>query len=184
YKMLPNDTDLTVFREHGSVQGLNFAFIDDHFNYHTKQDDLAHLSHQSVAHQGSYLVPLLKHFSNSNLHNLNTDADQIYFNTPFFFFHYSFSWTVPLLVFAFLFFLVLVFIGMGKRILYPREIGKGFALLFGALLLSGAVGFLGWLGVLALYPHYADIPQGFVYNGHSYFAAILFLTLAILFLFY
>src|SRR5690606_14465328 len=76
YKMLPNDTDLTVFREHGSVQGLNFAFIDDHFNYHTKQDDLAHLSHQSVAHQGSYLVPLLKHFSNSNLHNLNTDADQ------------------------------------------------------------------------------------------------------------
>src|SRR5690606_40574975 len=71
-----------------------------------------------------------------------------------------------------------------KRILYPREIGKGFALLFGALLLAGAVGFLGWRGVLALYPHYADIPQGFVYNGHSYIAAFLFLTLAILFLFY
>jgi hypothetical protein len=29
--MLPNDTDLTVFREKG-VQGYNFAFIDSHYN--------------------------------------------------------------------------------------------------------------------------------------------------------
>jgi Zn-dependent M28 family amino/carboxypeptidase len=27
YKMLPNDTDLTVFREQGQIQGFNFAFI-------------------------------------------------------------------------------------------------------------------------------------------------------------
>ncbi len=36
--MLPNDTDLTVFRENGKIQGFNFAFIDNHFNYHTAQD--------------------------------------------------------------------------------------------------------------------------------------------------
>ena len=30
YKMLPNDTDLTVFREDGDIEGFNFAFIDDH----------------------------------------------------------------------------------------------------------------------------------------------------------
>ena len=41
YKMLPNDTDLTVFREQGDIQGFNFAFIDGHFNYHTQQDDVA-----------------------------------------------------------------------------------------------------------------------------------------------
>jgi hypothetical protein len=44
YKMLPNDTDLTVFREQGNIQGYNFAFIDDHYNYHTAQDDSKHLS--------------------------------------------------------------------------------------------------------------------------------------------
>jgi hypothetical protein len=30
YKMLPNDTDLTVL-ENKSIQGYNFAFIDDHY---------------------------------------------------------------------------------------------------------------------------------------------------------
>ena len=43
YKMLPNDTDLTVFREQGKIQGFNFAFIDGHYNYHTAQDDAQHL---------------------------------------------------------------------------------------------------------------------------------------------
>ncbi|MES2575523.1 MAG: M20/M25/M40 family metallo-hydrolase, partial [Bacteroidota bacterium] len=32
YKMLPNDTDLTIFRENGNIQGYNFAFIDGHYN--------------------------------------------------------------------------------------------------------------------------------------------------------
>jgi hypothetical protein len=36
YKMLPNDTDLTVFREQKNIQGYNFAFIDDHYNYHPR----------------------------------------------------------------------------------------------------------------------------------------------------
>ena len=43
YKMLPNDTDLTVFREEGKIQGYNFAFIDNHFNYHTVQDTYENL---------------------------------------------------------------------------------------------------------------------------------------------
>jgi len=38
YKMLPNDTDLTVFREDGDIDGFNFAFIGDHFDYHTAND--------------------------------------------------------------------------------------------------------------------------------------------------
>ena len=38
YKMLPNGTDLTVFRENGNINGFNFAFIGDHFDYNTAQD--------------------------------------------------------------------------------------------------------------------------------------------------
>ena len=34
YKMLPNNTDLTVFREDADIEGFNFAFIDDHFDYY------------------------------------------------------------------------------------------------------------------------------------------------------
>ena len=56
YKMLPNDTDLTVFREQGNIQGYNFAFIDDHYNYHTAQDDSKHLNKNTLEHQGTYLT--------------------------------------------------------------------------------------------------------------------------------
>jgi hypothetical protein len=64
--MLPNDTDLTVFREQGNIQGYNFAFIDGHYNYHTAQDDINHLSKNTLAHQGKYLMPLLDYFSNAD----------------------------------------------------------------------------------------------------------------------
>ena len=67
YKMLPIDTDLTIFRKNGNIQGYNFAFIDDHYNYHTAQDDANHLDKNSLAHQGEYLMPMLNYFSNADL---------------------------------------------------------------------------------------------------------------------
>lgn len=184
YKMLPNDTDLTVFREQGKIQGFNFAYIDDHFNYHTAQDDIAHLDHTSLAHQGSYLMPLLAHFSNADLSNLTTDDDSVYFSTPFNFISYPFGWILPMAIIAIVLFLFFIFIGLGKRTLVMAEIGKGFLNLFGALVVAGLVGFFGWKSLLAIYPQYGDILQGFTYNGHSYILAFVFLSLGIAFLFY
>jgi hypothetical protein len=60
--MLPNDTDLTVFRDKKNIQGYNFAFIDDHYNYHTAQDDIKNLNTNTLVHQGCYLIPLLNVF--------------------------------------------------------------------------------------------------------------------------
>lgn len=51
YKMLPNDTDLTVFREDADIDGFNFAFIDDHFDYHTVRDNADRLDRNTLAHQ-------------------------------------------------------------------------------------------------------------------------------------
>ncbi len=183
YKMLPNDTDLTVFRESGRIQGFNFAFIDDHFNYHTQQDDFSHLDMKSVAHQGSYLMPLLAHFSNANL-NLDSADDHNYFNTPFYFFHYPFSWNYIFLIAAALLFLFLVFIGLAKRLLNAHEMGLGFLRMFGALATSGLLAFLGWKFLLSIYPQYQDIQHGFTYNGHAYIAAFVLFTIGICFLFY
>jgi hypothetical protein len=184
YKMLPNDTDLTVFREEGKIQGLNFAFIDDHFNYHTQQDDLQHLNPNTLAHQGTYLMPLLQYFSNSNLTTLNAKADDVYFNIPFCFVNYPFSWVLPMLFVLIGFFGLLVFIGFGKRILNRKAISKGFLLFLGYLVTVGLVGFFGWKMLLHFYPQYLDILHGFTYNGHYYITAFVFLCLAIGFLFY
>jgi len=184
YKMLPNDTDLTVFREEGKVQGFNFAFIDGHFNYHTAQDTYENLSPKTLAHQGSYLMPLLKHFSNANLADLNSEDDKVYFNAPFTFVSYPFSWILPMVIIAFGLLLLFSFIGFGKQLLRLDEVIKGFVPFFITLIVSGLVTFAGWKLVLNFNPQYKDILQGFTYNGHDYIFAFVSLTLAICFLIY
>ncbi|MEO6347498.1 MAG: M28 family peptidase, partial [Aquaticitalea sp.] len=96
YKMLPNDTDLTRFREDGNIDGFNFAFIDDHFDYHTALDTYERLDRNTLEHQGSYLMPLMHYFANANLNSLKSDQDDIYFNIPLFkTVSYPFSWIMP-----------------------------------------------------------------------------------------
>ncbi|HEY6321840.1 MAG TPA: M28 family peptidase [Thermoanaerobaculia bacterium] len=51
YALLPNDTDLTVFRRH-HLPGLNFAYIGGANSYHTPADDLANASPASLQHEG------------------------------------------------------------------------------------------------------------------------------------
>ena len=184
YKMLPNDTDLTVFREQGKIQGFNFAFIDGHFNYHTAQDDFAHINPATVAHQGTYLMPLLSYFANADLTKMNSADDCVYFNAPFYFLSYPFHWIVPMWIGCTIIFLLLIFVGISKRVLNARDILRGLVPLFGALLTAGLTAFLGWKILLAIYPQYKDILQGFTYNGHDYIAAFVFLSLAIGFAFY
>ncbi|HXQ72976.1 MAG TPA: M28 family peptidase, partial [Pyrinomonadaceae bacterium] len=53
YRLLPNDTDMTVFKRAG-MSGLNFANIDGINHYHTPLDNLAGVDQNSMQHQGSY----------------------------------------------------------------------------------------------------------------------------------
>jgi hypothetical protein len=184
YKMLPNDTDLTVFRKNGNIQGYNFAFIDGHYNYHTAQDDINHLSKNTLAHQGEYLMPLLNYFSNANLNTTQTTSDDVYFTIPFTFISYSFSWVLPMVIIAFALLLIILFAGIGKRIIIGKEIWRGFIPFLGSIIVSGLVTFFGWKLLLKAYPQYNDLLNGFTYNGHDYIAAFVLLSLAICFAFY
>ncbi|TRX24070.1 M28 family peptidase [Flavobacterium franklandianum] len=184
YKMLPNDTDLTIFREQGNIQGYNFAFIDGHYNYHTAQDDVNHLSKKTLTHQGKYLMPLLDYFSNADLNTTQTTEDDVYFSIPFSFISYPFSWVLPMVIIAFGLLLILLFFGIAKRILFLNEIAKGFIPFLGSLIVSGLITFLGWKLLLIIYPQYNDLLNGFTYNGHDYVAAFTLLTLSICFAFY
>jgi Peptidase family M28 len=51
YDLLPNDTDLTVFKRK-NVNGLNFAFIRNPTFYHTSRDSLDSLSTATLQHHG------------------------------------------------------------------------------------------------------------------------------------
>lgn len=184
YKMLPNDTDLTVFREQGKVQGFNFAFIDNHFNYHTAQDTYENLNHNSLMHQGANLMSLLHYFADADLSDLNSAEDKVYFNIPYAFVTYPFRWIFPMLIITAALFVIFLLIGTAKQVLQPVKILNGLGRFLGSLLVSGAVAFFGWKLFLKWHPEYSDIQQGFTYNGHDYIFAFVSLTLAICFLFY
>lgn len=184
YKMLPNDTDLTVFREQGNIQGFNFAFIDGHFNYHTQQDDVQHLNKTTLAHQGTYIMPLIKYLANIDLTKTESTEDNVYFSAPFSFISYPFTWVMPMTLIAFGLLALFIFIGKVKRIISFREIFRGFVPLLGSIIIAGLVTFLGWKLILEIYPQYSDLLNGFTYNGHAYIGAFVTLSIAICFAFY
>lgn len=185
YKMLPNDTDLTVFREDGDINGFNFAFIDDHFDYHTVRDNYARLDRNSLAHQASYLTTLLNYFADSELQELNSDSDLVYFNVPIFkMVTYPYSWGWYLVGGAWLFFALLLIRGIRREEIAIKGMMLGFIPLLVILLITGLLGYYGWDLIKLLYPQYRDILQGFTYNGHAYILAFAFLTIGICFLVY
>jgi hypothetical protein len=73
YKLLPNDTDMTVAKAAG-WNFLNLAMVASWQSYHTARDTPANLSQSSLQHYGEYLLPLLKRLGSSPLREL-LDAD-------------------------------------------------------------------------------------------------------------
>ncbi len=182
YKMLPNDTDLTVFREEGNINGYNFAFIDDHYDYHTAQDTYERLDRNTLQQQGEYLMPLMDHFANTNLENLSAQEDDVFFDFPgTVLINYPFSWVIPMVILATIWLLVLLFIGFKNHKLSGKEIFRGIFLFLFSFTLSGFFTFFGWKLLLKIYPQYNDILQGFTYNGNYYITAFVALSLGICF---
>ncbi|PHQ57397.1 MAG: peptidase M28 [Lutibacter sp.] len=185
YKMLPNDTDLTVFREDGNIEGYNFAFIGDHFDYHTAQDSYERMDLKSLKHQASYLVATLDYFSMNDLDNLKAEGDYVYFNFPYVgLVYYPFSWVIPMFIVCAVLFFVLLFVGISKKKLTIQGIVKGFVPFLLALVSTSLLAIFVWKLVLKIHPQYDDILHGFTYNGYYYIAAFTALTLAVCCWFY
>lgn len=182
YKMLPNDTDLTVFREDGDIEGFNFAFIDDHFDYHTALDNYERLDRTTLAHQGSYLMPLLTHFSNADLDNLKSLSDEVYYNLPFYkMVSYPFEWIWPMFGIAVLAFVLLLLSGFRKKRLDIASIFRGFVPVLITLVVNGLAGYLCWTIITWWYPGFKDMLHGFTYNGHLYIAVYVMFSLFVCF---
>ena len=66
YQYLPNDTDLTVFKQRG-IPGLNFAFIERPLQYHSPLDNLADLSAASLQHHGENALAAVRGLAEADL---------------------------------------------------------------------------------------------------------------------
>ncbi|MGE5355499.1 MAG: M20/M25/M40 family metallo-hydrolase [Deltaproteobacteria bacterium] len=177
YKMLPNDTDLTMFREIGNIEGYNFAFIDDFYDYHTSYDNYENIDINTVEHQGSYLMAMIGYFKNYDTAMIKSKKDYVYFTFPFLkIIYYPFSFAVPLYLFFVVCFISLIIAGIYLKKIKVKKISIG--LLFSTGLILGAVLFshLLWKLITFIHPSYSDILHGFPYNGHDYIAAFAFIA--------
>lgn len=185
YKMLPNDTDLTVFREDGDIEGFNFAFIDDHYDYHTALDNYERLNHASLVHQASYLMPLMGHFADTDLNDLKSLDDKVYFNMPFFeLISYPFEWIWLMFGLACVLFLLLVGYGFKKGQLNVKSILIGGIPVLLILIINGLAGYVSWPALKWWYPWFNDMLHGFTYNGHLYIMEMALFSIAICLLVY
>jgi hypothetical protein len=146
YKLMPNDTDLTVLKEAG-LPGLNFAFIKHGAkHYHSPLDNLANIDERSVQHQGTYALGLTRHFGNLSLSH-PAEPDAVYFNLyNSRLIVYSGKWVVPLALLAAALCAAVGVIGWRARRLHPAEVAKGLAAVpLGVLVVVLVVAAVGWL---------------------------------------
>ena len=185
YKMLPNDTDLTIFREQANIDGFNFAFIGDHFDYHTSLDSFERLDRNTLIHQADYIMSMLNHFSKINLSNLDSENDYVYLNFPILkMLHYPYSWIYPLLIFSIIFFLFIIYLGLAINKLSIQGILNGILALTISLFTCLSLTIILWKTISYFNPDYADILHGFTYNGYYYITAFIFLNIFCLFSIY
>lgn len=189
YQMIPNSTDLTRFREDGDINGLNFAFIDDHYDYHTQLDSYERLDRNTLAHQGSYLMPLLAHFSEINLSNglkAVKGDDLIYFPMPLVkMLSFPFSWLPWLIVGSGILFIALLVYGFKKKQIQTSAVFGGFVPFLGSLAIGYFFSIALWKAVNAVNTSfYANQLHGFPYNGYWLIAAAAIVTVAVSFFLY
>jgi hypothetical protein len=133
YELLPNDTDVTVFKRAGTA-AVNFAASEGVNWYHTPMDDLAHASPRTLQHHGQNVLGTLRVLGNADL-AARSSTDATYFDVlNFFLVWWPQEWTLWIAIIS------LVALLFASRRLTPRAMTFGVLTAFLAVLLAAIGG--------------------------------------------
>ena len=178
YRMLPNDTDLSVFRK-AQLPGMNFAFINEPSRYHTALDNLNNLDERSLQHHGSYVFALTRYFGNEDL-NVRSGRDAVYFDLfGLVLVHYPAVLVLPLSALVVVSFVVVAWYGLRKRIATRGGIVLGFLAFVVSLIAGPGIVALVWWLIRSLRSDYAAMPHGDIYRSEFYALGFAALSIAI-----
>jgi len=114
YDMLPNDTDLTVFKRAG-LAGVNFANIGGVQRYHTRLDDLEHVTLSTLQQHGEHALASARALANADLRQ-TSDANAVWFDVlSFFILWWPQRWSLWMAVVALVILLVVVVLRFHDR---------------------------------------------------------------------
>ena len=155
-RYMPNDSDLSEWIGRGGphVDGMAFANIEGSEQYHAPTDDLAHMDERTLAHHGSYALPLARHFAGEAL-PLAKDDDAVYFGAGPFFVHYGAGAEWPLAIFGDVLFLVVVALAIQRRRARVLGLVWGLAIAVGGAVAAALVANAAWSIASHLHTEYA-----------------------------
>ncbi len=136
YRLMPNDTDLTIFMRHG-MPGLNFAFIGGLKYYHSPEDTPANLDPRALQHQGENLLAMARRLVRLDLDDVRRDNVVYASVLQQFVAIYPGTWVVPLMACAVLAYLAATALGLARGRVRLVEIVVGFGVFLVSLV--GAV---------------------------------------------
>jgi hypothetical protein len=174
YKLLGNDTDLTVFKN-GGLRGLNFAYIAEPAHYHTIRDSYNNIDERSLQQQGAYALALTRHFGNVSDWPAPT-GNAVYFDLfSSVLVSYSERLVLPLMTLALIFFVGLVILGLRMKRLTMGGIAFGIV----AFLLN-VIGVIALtIGAWLLIHSVSSDPTGGDFAINLFAAGFLSLTIAV-----
>ncbi len=145
YDLLPNDTDLTVFKRAGTA-GINFAYLGDATQYHTPLDDFAHVDEGSVQRRGDQVLAMVRAFGNARL-DVESPGDAVWFDVlALFVVWWPAGWTPWIIAVAFALLAGATVLGVRRRAISFTGVVLGVASLVAAAALAFGLGMgLVWL---------------------------------------
>jgi hypothetical protein len=167
-KRMPNDTDLTVFRDAG-MSGMNFAADGGITRYHTALDNADMLDLRTLQHQGSYALSMARQFGSIDL-NPSQSADAVFFVVFGKLIHYSMPLAIPLAVLVTVIFLVVVWRGIRDGRFSAGGIATGAAIYAVAIAVSIAEARVVW-GLMVALAGWRMLPVHTTYGGFYFSVA-------------
>jgi hypothetical protein len=148
YELLPNDTDLTVFKRAGYT-GLNFANIGEVAHYHTPLDDPAHLTPSTLQHHGEHLLAMARALASTELRRASDD-NAVWFDVlSFFVVWWPQRWSMALAILMLVLVVAAALVRLRDGETTARNITVGVASFFLALFMAFLIGILAtWIAGL------------------------------------
>jgi hypothetical protein len=180
YRLLPNDTDFSVFRDQG-VPGFNFAFIRGAAQYHSPVDDLERLDLGSLQQHAEHVLALARHFGARDLGApLVSPGDAVFFDLGrLVMVHYPATLALPLGLGGGVIWLLVVLLARARGAARVR----GVAVALVAWTVTAAAAFAAATLAFALLrrvePAFAVMWAGNVYHAEVTMLAMVLLTLAL-----
>ena len=159
YRILPNDTDFSLFRDDHRFTGLNSAYIDGEAAYHTPQDTPGRMDRRSLQHHGDGALAMARELAGADLTTLRRPAghDATYFPALGQLVRYPGWLAWPLAILA------LLAVGFTARLARRRgrptwpRLAAASALTSVPLLVAPVAAQLLWLALVAARPGYAEM---------------------------